>query len=220
MVDDDSDADLPPAQDPDWSLRGAVRTRAYWLVGFGVAFIMFSAGSINLHQIPHLQDQGLGPAQAALVVSVYSIAAAAGGLLGGGAATRLGVRQTLAASLVGQAGGVVLLIMVAGPLSAMVYALWYGVFFGSTVTMNQVIYADYFGRRSLGLIRGSFQPVQMAFNAAGPLLAGLWFDRAGSYDAAFALFALLFLAAAAFVALSARPHLPAGATSGGGRRPA
>ncbi len=219
-VDADPDADLPPAQDSDWSLRGAVRTRAYWLVGFGVAFIMFSAGSINLHQIPHLQDQGLGPAQAALVVSVYSIAAAGGGLLGGAVATRLGVRRTLTGSLVGQAGGVVLLIMVAGPLSAMVYAVWYGVFFGSTVTLNQVIYADYFGRRSLGVIRGSFQPVQMAFNAAGPLLAGFWFDRAGSYDAVFVIFVVLFLAAAVFFALSAHPHRPAGATSGAVRRSA
>ena len=153
-------------------------------------------------------------------MSVYSIAAGSGGLLGGAVATRLGVRPTLTASLVGQAGGVVLLIMVGGPLSAMVYAVWYGVFFGSTVTLNQVIYADYFGRHSLGLIRGSFQPVQMAFNAAGPLLAGLWFDRAGSYDAVFVIFAVLFLAAAVFVAFSAHPHRPAGATSGAGRHSA
>ena len=90
----------------------------------------------------------------------------------------------------------------------------YGLFFGSTVTLNQVIYADYFGRRSLGVIRGSFQPVQMAFNAAGPWLAGAWYDRAGSYDAAFAVFAALFLAAAVFVALSS-PPLPPGQPAGG-----
>ena len=81
------------------------------------------------------------------------------------------------------------------------------------VTLNQVIYADYFGRRSLGVIRGSFQPVQMAMNAAGPWLAGLWYDRAGSYDAVFTVFALLFLVAAASVALARYPHPPGGAGS-------
>ena len=45
--------DLPPALDADWSLRDAAGMRAYWLVGFGVAFVFLAAGSINLHQIPH-----------------------------------------------------------------------------------------------------------------------------------------------------------------------
>ena len=181
---------------------GAVRTRAYWLVGFGVAFVFFSAGSINLHQIPHLEDRGLEPA----LVAVFSVAGAAGGLLGGAVATRLSVRWTLAAWLAGQSAGVLLLIGVPSLSGAIVYAISYGLFFGSVVTLNQVIYADYFGRGSLGLIRGSFEPVQMAFNAAGPLLTGIWFDRAGSYDAAFALFAALFLTSAAFVALSPYPR--------------
>ena len=55
------------------------------------------------------------------------------------------------------------------------------------------------------MIRGSAQPVQLGFNAVGPLATGLWFNRTGSYDAAFALFAVLFLAAAAAVAFSPRP---------------
>lgn len=203
---DDGGQELAPPDDPEWSLRGAVGTRAYWLLGFAVALIMFSAGSINFHQIPHLVDRGLAPTQAALVVTIFSVVAAGGGLAGGEVARRVGARWALAASMAGQAGSILLLTGVSGMASATVYAVWYGLFFGATVTLNQVIYADYFGRRSLGLVRGSFQPVQMAFNAAGPWVAGVWFGRTGSYDAVFRFFALSFLVAAALVALSTYPE--------------
>ncbi len=202
----DSGDGLLPSTAADWSLRDALRTRSYWLVGFGIAVLFFSAGSINLHLIPHLQDRGLASTQAALVVAVFSVAGGAGGLLGGAVATRLSGRWTLAASLAGQSAGVLLLIGVNGLTGAIVFAASYGLVFGSSVTLNQVIYADYFGRRSLGLISGSFRPVQLTFNAVGPFLTGLWFDRAGSYDAAFGLFSALFLLAAAFVALSPYPR--------------
>ena len=68
--------------------------------------------------------------------------------------------------------------------------------------MVQAIYADYYGRRSLGLIRGAFQPVQLGMNAAGPFAAGLWFDRTGSYSASFTLFAVLFVVAATAIAFA------------------
>ena len=74
--------------------------------------------------------------------------------------------------------------------------------------MLHVIYADYFGRRQLGLIRGSFQPIALSFNAAGPLVVGLWFDRTGSYDGPFTLIAVLFLASAVAFGLAAYPARP------------
>ncbi|MEE8421642.1 MAG: MFS transporter [Dehalococcoidia bacterium] len=197
---------LPDAVDVDWSLRESVRTRAYWLVGFAIALMMASAGSINLHQIPHLEQQGLTTTEAASIVAVFSLVAAGGGLLGGAVATRLTTRTTLAVSLAAQAGGVLLLIAVSGLPTALVYAVVYGICFGASVTLSQVIYADYFGRRSLGVIRGSFQPVQLAFNAAGPWIAGFWFDQSGSYESVFTLFAVLFAGAALFVALSPVPR--------------
>jgi len=205
---------LPVAPvDDDFTLREALRTRAYWLIGLGVALVMFCGGAVNFHQIPHLEDQGLTRTQAAFTVTVFSTLGAIGGLIGGAVATRATVRWTLVGSLIGQAFGILLLINASGVAGAMVYAVTYGVFFGSVVTMEQVVYADYFGRRSLGVIRGSFQPVQMTFNAVGPFAVGLWYERTGSYGAAFAAFAGLFLLAALAMALSAYPRRPA-VTSG------
>ena len=196
----------------DYDLRRALRTRAFWLIGMALAFAMFAQGSVNFHQIPYLEDQGLSRTQAALVVSIFSAIGALGGLGGGLLSARLRMRWTMALSLVGMAGGMLLLLDVRTLQEALIYAVVYGFFFGSNFMLVQAIYADYFGRRSLGLIRGAFQPVQLTMNAAGPFVAGLWFDRTGSYGVPFALFALLFLVAAAAVALASYP--PRGAPAG------
>lgn len=200
---------LPDAPaERDFTLRQAVRTRAYWLVGGGIALTMFCGGSINFHQIPHLVEQGLSRTEAAFIVTVFSVAGAAGAVGGGALAQRITMRWTMAIALLGMAGAVLLLITATGMGTALVYAIVYGTFFGVQVSLMQVIYGDYFGRRSMGRIQGSSQPVQLLMNAAGPYLVGLWFDRVGGYDAAFVTFALLFAAAALMMALAAYPPQP------------
>ena len=92
---------------------------------------MFAQGSINFHQIPHLEDQGLQRTQAALVVSVFSSVGALGGLLGGLLSTRVRMRWTMTLSLLGMAGGILLLINADSIAAALVYAVVYGLFFGS-----------------------------------------------------------------------------------------
>lgn len=198
---------LPSAPlERDFTLREAVRTRAYWLVGCSVALMMFCGGSVNFHQIPHLIDQGLPRTEAALVVTVFSGVGALSAILGGMLAQRITMRWAMTLALVGMSGAILLLMNSASLPAALMYAVVYGSFFGVQVSLMQVIYADYFGRTSLGRIRGSFEPVQMLTNAAGPWLAGLWYDRTGSYDAPFVGFAALFLVAAALMALSPYPE--------------
>ncbi len=207
----------PPAGDAeeDFTLREAVRTRAYWFMGLAIGLLMLTGGSINFHQIPYLVDQGLEGTAAASIVTVFSIVGAAGGLAGGFFATRVTARWTMVVSLVGMAVGPLLLLQTDSYPLALLYAVVYGVFFGSTVAMNQAIYADYFGRTSLGLIRGSFQPVQMVLNAAGPFLTGLWVDEVGSYDLPFLVFTGCLLAAAALLFFAPVPRRPFAAVRGG-----
>ncbi|MCK9487001.1 MAG: MFS transporter [Dehalococcoidia bacterium] len=200
---------LPSAPlERDFTLREAMRTRAYWLVGFAVALTMFCGGAINFHQIPHLVDQGLPRTQAALVITVFSGMGAVGAIVGGMVAQRVTMRWAMAGALVGMAGAILLLMNSASLPAAMTYAVVYGSFFGVQVSLMHVVYADYFGRAALGRIQGSFGPVQMLTNAAGPFLAGVWYDRVGSYDAPFVTFAVIFLVAALGMVLSPYPPAP------------
>ena len=204
----DPDELLAIAPETDFTLREAIHTRAYWLVGVAVGLVMFCGGSVNFHQIPHLVDQGLPRTQAALVVTVFSGVGAFGAFFGGVIAQKFTMRWTMAASLVGMGASILLLMKASTLTAALIYAVTYGSFFGVLVSLMQVVYADYFGRRSMGTIRGSFQPFQMAMNAAGPFLVGVWYDRSGSYDLAFIAFTALFWTAALALALASYPQPP------------
>ena len=74
--------------------------------------------------------------------------------------------------------------------------------------MLPVLYADYFGRISIGTIRGLTHPAVMAANAAGPLIGGIIYDaRGGDYSIAFLAFGAVTLVGALLV-LFAKPPVP------------
>ncbi|MDA1240634.1 MAG: MFS transporter, partial [Chloroflexi bacterium] len=209
---DDLDA-LPAVVERDFTVREAVRTRGYWIVGGAMSLVMFCGGAVNFHQIPHLVDQGLPRTEAAFIVTIFSGTGAVGAILGGMLASRISVRWTMVISLAGMGAGILLLRNAATFQAGMIYGLAYGVFFGSQIAMEQVVYADYFGRRALGRIRGSFQPVLLAVNAAGPYLVGVWYDQTGSYGAAFLAFSVMFSLASLAMVFARYPAQPSRPTA-------
>ena len=78
----------------------------------------------------------------------------------------------------------VLLLLLFG-MAASWHAFMYGVLLGlsSGIALNtgSVIYANYYGRRHLGSIRGVSGIGAMAMSAIGPMPLGAIFDAAGSY---------------------------------------
>jgi cyanate permease len=98
---------------------------------------------------------------------------------------------------------------IAGPLLAYVSAAMFGLGVGAMFTLLPVAWADLFGRRSFGAIRGIALAIQVLAQAAGPLLSGVLRDRTGSYDLSLSCFAAL-AALAAVAALLTRPPAPPG----------
>jgi MFS family permease len=67
------------------------------------------------------------------------------------------------------------------------------------------MYADYYGRNSLGKIRGISETGVLIGQSAGPLLAGIIFDLKGSYSFIFLLFGGLAIAGGLVVLTAKRP---------------
>ena len=84
----------------------------------------------------------------------------------------------------------------------------FGAVQGGAFTLQHVIFADYYGRESLGAVRSAVWPVQSAANATGPLVAALAYDATGGYRLVFSLFVLANVLSALCIFL-AKP--PAGA---------
>ena len=75
---------------------------------------------------------------------------------------------------------------------------------GGTAILAEMIWADYFGRASLGKIRGMGSLITSLFSAGGPPFFGLLFDATRSYNLSFGIF-IGMLFASALVSWFLRP---------------
>ena len=82
----------------------------------------------------------------------------------------------------------------------------YGVGITSLGVTQEVLWANSFGRLSLGTVRSTGFVITFGFGAAGPILMNLIFDVMGSYRPAFALFVVLFAIAAVMAVFIRTPR--------------
>jgi MFS family permease len=80
----------------------------------------------------------------------------------------------------------------------------YGIGMGGTAILAEMIWANYFGRISLGRIRGMASLLTSAFSAGGPPFFGLLYDYTQSYFLSFGLFIVMLLVSA-FLSFLLRP---------------
>ena len=196
-----------PAVERSFTLRQASVTRAFWVLAlFSGAGYMVQAG-VSLHQAPHYISQGLSGSAAAVTVSIFAISQVPGGLFWAALARRVPVRFLLALTgfvvAAGAVGSAVSSTLLGGAVAAS--ALGAGV--GGLHVLLRLAWADYYGRRHLGSIRGVALPVQIGGQAVGPVVAGFMYDSTQSYGKAFVIFASA-VSLAALMVLTAIPPSP------------
>jgi MFS family permease len=91
---------------------------------------------------------------------------------------------------------------------AFVAAGTFGVGLGALLVVPPVAIANYFGRRSLGAIRGFTEPFVSGAQAIGAVGAGLVYDLTDSYSLTFPVFTGAALAAALLIVAVRRPTKP------------
>jgi cyanate permease len=82
----------------------------------------------------------------------------------------------------------------------------FGTGIGGMQVVLPVAWADYFGRRNFGAIRGVALIFQVTAQASGPLISGLLRDWSGDYTLSLACFATLSAIAALAALLVTAPH--------------
>jgi MFS family permease len=192
-----------------WTRQQAMRTSAFWLLTGAISLQTFAGGAVNLHQIPYMVDRGISQGNAALVLSLFAVFSGVGGLAESFFDHTIGARVTFIIGLVGSAGGMIILMFTSTFAMGVVFAAFYGLSFGLMITSQQVVFADFYGRESLGAIRGASLPLFMVLQAFGPIVGGLFYDTTGSYEGAFILFAAGYVIAAGLMFIARAPKLPA-----------
>lgn len=177
-----------PTPEPEWTRSQAIRTPAFWLL-----ILAFNVGGLGVsgvlaHQLPYITDRGFSETQAALTLSVWAFFSGASRVGFGFLAERVHARYLIMVVMVGSGIGVWLLLWLANLWVLYLFAVVYGLFRGAYVLMMTLVWADYFGRRFLGSIRGIVTPFTLISQAGGPMLAGFLFDIRGNYIMAMQVF--------------------------------
>ena len=75
---------------------------------------------------------------------------------------------------------------------------------GMILTLLPVVWADFFGRKNYGSIRGISLAIQVTAQAIGPIISGIMWDATGDYGLSLWTFTVMSIFSI-FFALSARP---------------
>ena len=98
----------------------------------------------------------------------------------------------------------ILFLVAEQPIFLWIAVAVYGIGMSGIGVMQGTIWADYFGRFSLGLVRSIAFFMAFGFGAVGPLAMNVVFDMLGSYKPAFMVISGLF-GISALLMMTARP---------------
>ena len=177
------------------SLRETLRSPTFrWLylatvLASPVMFIPFA------HVSASARDLGLGEAFAVGLVGLIGVGSLVGRFAIGLLADRLGRAQTLVLMQLSMGASYVLWGAAGGQFLLVIFALWFGLSYGSIVSLLPAICMDYFGGKSVASVVGTLYSGAAFGNLLGPVLAGAVFDHSGHYLGVMAVCGVLSLCA-------------------------
>jgi MFS family permease len=178
--------------EPIWSRREALHTSAFWMIIGTYAIANLSMQGINISLIPLIEDQGFTAEVAAVALSVRALLHLLVSPFAGWAADRVEPKVLRSASFVIQ-GIAALLFMIGGSLPMLYAAIFMNALGGGISSVSsEIIWAETYGRLTLGTVRSLGAPLLTAVSATGPVFMNIIFDLTGSYGPAFAIFIVLF----------------------------
>ena len=202
---------LQPTQDPieiDWTLREAMGTKSLWIMVGVVGTLFMTQAGVSVHIGAFYQDRGLGITAVASAITINGIVSGIGSLVWGAIIERAPVQRVMVVLMVLSATSTFLLFTVHSLAAAFAVSSVIGVVAAGGNVIPPVAYASYFGRRSIGSIRGIGETGVQVGQTIGPLLSGLAFDINGSYKVAFLTFAIVALIGSVVIATASPPSKP------------
>jgi MFS family permease len=202
---DGEDAPLANTAGPaEWNPRQAVFTPQFLLIAASMAATMACVTNNSSVAVTHLVQLGATPATGALVLSVIAISATVVKGAAGRLCEMIAPPTLLAAGLVLQAIGSLVMAVAGRAPWQYASAVMFGAGWGFSYVAATVVLLDYFGLMTGAKIL-SIVWLITTVAAAGPLIAGMIADRYGTFAPIFELDAGLLLVLAVPVFLMREP---------------
>ncbi|MSQ42330.1 MAG: MFS transporter, partial [Dehalococcoidia bacterium] len=202
--------------DADWTVREALRTPALWLLLGALALAGASLTGTLVYRVGFWRDTGMSPGLVGLGTALDPLTVVFSAFAFGLVADRVPIRYLGCAGLVGLAASMLPMVLSAGqPSTIILHNVTWGMAAGGYITLNNLVWPNYFGRRFLGAIRGVVLPVSIAAAGIGTPLYGYLLDAGLEPTRLWMISAAAFLLAAGlvFAARPPRAALPARATA-------
>jgi MFS family permease len=202
-----AEAPTTAAREHGATLGEAVRTRAFWLLAAGHSSALFVVTAFQVHAVTHVKEGlGFSVTQATTMLSIQTVAYAAGAFTSGAVGDRWDKRRTSAACLWVHAGALLALAYATSWGVVLLAAMSHGFAWGLRGPLMQGLRADYFGRVAIGAIYGMSMPIVLIGQVSGPLVAGVLADATGNYRLGFTILAALAALGSVFFLLSPKPQ--------------
>lgn len=207
---------IPATDEVSFSRGEALRTPAFYLLLGALSAQLFVDTGISFHWFSYLTGNGVSRGVTIVSLAIAPLVGMPASVIAGFVAEKVAPQLMLAIASLMMALSVAILLIADSAVLAIVFGLAYGSAAGIHITNSEVIWADFFGRGSIGGIRGIVAPALMLANALGPLAAALSFDITGGYGAIFSGGIVVLVASAALAALARKPVQASQQSSGRG----
>lgn len=193
------------AAEVSWSRSEVLRLSSFWLLVFTFGIASVGIAGLNLHIFSFVTDIGHSPLIAASFMSTIALTQLGSTLAWGALADRYDIRKVSCVQFLIQ--GVGLLIAILSDQLPFVYLgfFLYGTGLAGSFVIREVIWANFFGRASLGTVRGISLFFSHLFAASGAPFFGFLFDVTGNYHFSFTVFTAALFTSSILILLARPP---------------
>ena len=197
-----------PADEVSWTVQEAIRTSTLWRLVVVFCAVQLAVGTVALHRIAAFMDRGLDPTLISFATAFDAVCAGASTFVFGMLVRRVPARFLggLGFSMLATAS-VMTVYATNLPIMFISMAI-FGLGIGGMMFLQSFIWADYFGRESVGSIRGLVNPINLVVGGLGAPAAGYVRDITGSYDPAWWAGVALMTFAAVLTVVTPPPKKP------------
>ena len=170
-------------------LRQALRTSAFWTLSVGFASRNFVIAGMAAHFIPAVVDKGFSSTTGGQMLLVFAGAGFVSRLLTSYISDYVPKTKMTAVMVAIGAGAFFILTRADTIMGIVIFVLVYSLAWaGSGGGMISAIRGEFFGRANYAVISGAGNLVQAGGELLGPTIAGILFDRTGSYTNTYFVF--------------------------------
>ena len=207
-VEGDSGAPGAASEEVSWTVSEAMRSTTLWRLVVVFSAVSLATSTVGLHRIPSFMDKGLDPTLISFATAFDAVCAGVATFTFGMLVRYVPARILGATGFMLLAAASVLTIYANSILVVFISMAVFGLGIGGMMFLQNFIWADYFGRESVGSIRGLVNPINLVVGGLGAPVAGYVRDFTGTYDPAWWVGVGLMVFAALLTVVTPAPTKP------------